>query len=302
MVYRGSDIAFEQQFIEHCYRAFIMIVGACGSVEKSNVFGLGQRVALIEVDDDLDKFRRSDLYNLNIRPFTELPKGVGSVTRSLFYHPIGRMLRQAIDYLAKTNDQKTKEQSQLSTESQNEPVESQEEINQEKAAPEPETENSYEQSDGSYSESSIDDELEADESLEDLDFEPFEAISDFEVKIESKIPDFGGLKLRYGEEQLRDMAIVAGVVFYTTYSMFKGRSVSHGHIKALTEEDFGRLDLQQLAQNMMDAGLPKDFVVIIFKDPKRFLSAKTNYRKLTTFLAKFNALNKSIDESKLIHD
>ena len=287
IVYQGKDFDEKYEFIELCYRAFLMIVGACGSVEKSNIFGLGQRVALIEVEEDLDKFRNSDLYNLNIRPYTELPKGVGSITRSLFYHPIGAMLRNAIEYCK--HEGQVGDEEHPATGSHIEEVVSDELI-------EEGIDDELENLDESYSDSSIEQEREADESVKYIHSDTFELIGD------SNEQDFGGLKLRYGEQQLREMAIVAGVVFYTTYSMFKGRSVSHGHIKSLTKVDFDRLDVNLLAKKMIEAGLPKDFVVILFKDPKRFLSAKTNYRKLTTFIARYISLGGTLNESELEDD
>ena len=288
VVYQGKDFEKERQFIELCYRAFILIVGACGSIEKSNLFGLGQRVASIELDEDIDKLGRSTLYNLNIRPYTELPKGVGSITRSLFYHPIGTMLRNAIEYFKQkeqvNNDEQVTDDSEV------------EEVITEEFIAEAEAPVEQESPEDNFNESSIEQERAADESVQSIPVNQFQARGGGTPK------DFGELKINYGEQQLREMAIVAGVVFYTTYSMFKGRSVSHGHIKSLIQVDFDRLDVNLLAKKMIEAGLPKDFVVILFRDPKRFLSAKTNYRKLTTFIARFISLGGILDEAVLDND
>lgn len=83
------------------FRAFNCLLATFGSFEKSNVFGLGSRVVRQNINANPEKFVYTDLFNMNVRPFMELPNELGSVTKSLCHHPLYRMLKESHGDLSK---------------------------------------------------------------------------------------------------------------------------------------------------------------------------------------------------------
>jgi hypothetical protein len=114
--------------------------------------------------------------------------------------------------------------------------------------------------------------------------------------------DFDTLRMRYGDDKLREMSKLAGGIFFETYPEFSGREVSHGHIKTLLGDDFVRMDIKKLVSNLVKSGIPEDYIKILFKDPKRFLSAYGSYRKLVTFVGRLNKFKLKVNsEGNMYH-
>jgi hypothetical protein len=243
------------------YRGFNAIVAACGSFEKSNVFGLGHRVAQQGINVEPSKFANTDLYNLNVRPFTELPLGTGSVTRALYHHPLKGMLAELDGFFAQQQEKEELKQEVLKkTLLDFEPPQTKAEVEFASSA------------------------AETSEATDEPAVEAFpESVKDDKV--------FSALRDKYGERQLRAFADKAGVVFYHTFEHFRKRNETHSRIRQLSKTDFARFPLKKLEASLLQAKVPQDFIDDLFVSPKRFLCPKTNYRKLVTYLDHYQDLS-----------